>query len=44
MWITYINFFNKKAWENYRTNLVGLIKERSESKFIIGYICKFKVF
>ena len=27
-----------------RDNLAGLIKERSNSKFIINYIYKFKVF
>ena len=27
-----------------RDNLAGLIKERSESEFIINYIYKFKIF
>ena len=34
----------RKAWEGYWANLAGLIKERSESKFIIDCIYKFKVF
>ena len=51
MLITYIYFFNgcgrlMVADANLftRDNLAGLIKERSNPKFIIGYIYKFKVF
>ena len=44
MLITYIYFFNKRAREGYRANLVDLIKERSELEFIISYIYKFKIF
>ena len=34
----------REAWEGYRANLAGLIKERSEPEFMIDCTYKFKVF
>ena len=45
MLITYIYFLiitNANLFT--RDNLVNLIKDYSNSKFIINYICKFKIF
>ena len=38
MLIIYTYFFNKRARENYRANLVDLIKERSKLEFYKGVV------